>query len=559
MRLGIALAAALFASGLAVHSQPANDAFANRASLSGTNVTVSNSLAYATHELDEPLLTDVSSGQTAWWTWTPPANGIVTLSASSTSFTPLLTIYTGNELTSLTLVATNNYVSCYENCGCHWQVRPQTTFHVAKGTACQIAVDSAIVTSATYGLISTPVTNSGDGSVLFMMGLGLSWTTNVLPGSDYRMSLQLTPAPANDDFAHPIMLHGARTHIDASNAGATEESGEPNHLGNGGGSSVWYAWRAPASGRVTIATNPPPVYAPPTSGTGGLGCIDTSIDTICDPGCGSESPQIPLPEFYPVFAAYTGASVNALASAGTLSLSLDAYPHAVCFDAVQDQTYHIAFDGNQGTTGGISLYLSLAKPASNDNFWRRIRLRTIYAIATGYNAGATHQTGEPAAGANSVGKTVWWTWTAPVSGATVIDLRGSDFSFPIGVFTGGALRTLMLLTNGTGSVSFDAVTGQTYQIAVSDSAGLTGSIQLALKAPVVTLNLKRQTSRTSGNTLLQYDSQAGQRILLQRSSSNVWTNVQTVLARSSTLSFLVRPAPGANGPYYRAIVVDRKF
>src|SRR5207237_3339627 len=39
-----------------------------------------------------------------------------------------------------------------------------------------------------------------------------------------------------------------------SNVGATKESGEPNHAGNAGGHSIWYAWTAPTSGTVTIDT-----------------------------------------------------------------------------------------------------------------------------------------------------------------------------------------------------------------------------------------------------------------------------------------------------------------
>ena len=39
-----------------------------------------------------------------------------------------------------------------------------------------------------------------------------------------------------------------------SNVGATKQSGEPNIAGNVGGKSVWYAWTAPAGGRVSVNT-----------------------------------------------------------------------------------------------------------------------------------------------------------------------------------------------------------------------------------------------------------------------------------------------------------------
>src|SRR2546425_3684733 len=35
---------------------------------------------------------------------------------------------------------------------------------------------------------------------------------------------------------------------------STKESGEPNHAGNAGGSSIWYRWTAPTADPVTIDT-----------------------------------------------------------------------------------------------------------------------------------------------------------------------------------------------------------------------------------------------------------------------------------------------------------------
>jgi hypothetical protein len=49
---------------------PANDMFANRAQIVGTNATVSASNIAATSEPNEPALGISSSGHTVWWTWT---------------------------------------------------------------------------------------------------------------------------------------------------------------------------------------------------------------------------------------------------------------------------------------------------------------------------------------------------------------------------------------------------------------------------------------------------------------------------------------------------------
>src|ERR1017187_10272399 len=533
------------------------DDFANRTVIFGPDYWISGSLSNATIEGGEPFIDGISSGQTVWGTWTAPSNGIVTLSANAGTFSPLLEIYTGNDLSNLSLIASNNYLTCYEHaeCGCHWRERNQITFHVARGQAYQICVDSAIITDASW--VQQPQTW---GQYSFN-----SWavvqTTNVPVGGDVQLGLQFTPAPPNDDFVNRIKLQGSRLHFSTSNTGATKQPGEPNHLGNPGGSSVWFSWTAPASGRVTLSTNEVPAYSPPSSSDGGfgLGVITVWNGPPGPPTCGNEIDQNPPPIFYPVFAAYTGTAVNSLTSANCLPVSLDAFPNAVEFDAVKGQTYQIAFDGNMGTTGDIPLYLALTKPASNDNFKNRIKLHGIDVIATGYNAGATHEPGEPAIG-DSTGKTVWWSWTAPVGGTVSIDLSGSDYSFPVAVFAGSSLARLRMVATDSGGVTFEAVEGQTYQIAVGDDAGITGAIKLELQATIVDLPLLQTVRRPANSALLRYRASAGQVILLLCSNDGAnWQNVRTGVANRGMVEFLVRPAPAGDGPYYRAIVVDRMF
>ena len=266
-----------------------------------------------------------------------------------------------------------------------------------------------------------------------------------------------------------------------------------------------------------------------------------------------------------MFAAYTGPAVNALASPNCLPLSLEAYHHAVSFDAVKGQTYRIAFDGNLGTTGDLTLFLALTQPALNDDFANRIKVRGLYVVATGYNAGATREAGEPPPVSVSQGKSVWWSWTSPLDGTTTINLGGSDYDWlPISVFTGAALNDLQLVATGfgggsLGETSFEAVAGQTYQISVSDYEGLTGAIRMNLQAPIVELPLARTIQRSARKAILNYTATAGQVVLFQScaGAGAPWKDVRTVTARKSVVSFTASPAPAYYGPYYRAIVVDR--
>jgi hypothetical protein len=536
---------------LAAKAQPANDNFANRTVLAGGKAVVGDSLAGATTEAGEPFLPGISSGQTAWWTWNAPSNGIVSLSVSATNFSPLLTVYTGSDLPSLSLMASNNYLACYSDgeCGCHWRERSQIALHVARGQTYPIAVDSAIITDASMEIQSEPV---GDG-VLMLSSWRPSFTTNVLIGGSYQLGLEFTPAPANDDFEHAVKLSGSRLHIAASNAGATKQTGEPNHLGNPGGSSVWYSWTAPASGRVTLSTNNVPPYQPPSS-TGGSGSIDWWMNPM--PTCGDLTDQTPPPQFYPLLAAYTGTAVDTLSPANCMPMGLDAYPNAVEFDALKGQTYKIAVDGNMGTTGGITLYLALTKPASNDDFKKRIKLHGINVAATGYNAGATREAGEPLI-PGSLGKSVWWSWTAPVSGTVSLDLAGSDYSFPVAFFVGTVVSNLSMVAAGAGGVTFEAVEGQTYRIAVEDSYGLTGEVKFSLHAPVVELPLVAARGLDSSFTLLRYRASPRQVVLLQYSTDGSnWKNVRIATAQRNSVDFFVGVNLNARHPSYRAIVVD---
>ena len=563
-----ALVVASFGVSAAV-AQPANDHFADRTVISEGAAGVWGSLSNATSELGEPDVPGVSSGQTAWWSWTAPSNGVLTLSVTGMGFSPLLTAYTGNDLSALSLIASNNYVACYESvmCGCHERLRSQMTFHVARGQSYAIAADSAFVTDSAWIYQPPAPITIGDYQLISFGSWTVIQTTNVPTGGDIQLGLQFTPAPANDDFDAALPLFGNRTTVSASNAGATKQSGEPDHGGNSGGSSVWYSWTAPASGRVTLSTNQVPPYLPPswTGGDGVYGLIVYSGWWNPTPTCGKEIDQNPPPPFYPVFAAYTGSALNALASANCLPLALAAYPNAVAFDAVKGQTYRIAVDGNMGTTGNFPLCLALTQPALNDNFTNRIKLRGIYVAATGYNAGATHEASEPPPVSVSQGKSVWWSWTSPVDGTTTINLGGSDYDWlPISVFTGAALNDLQLVATGfgggsLGETSFEAVAGQTYQISVSDYEGLTGAIRMNLQAPIVELPLARTIQRSARKAILNYTAIAGQVVLFQRcaQAGAPWKDVRTVTARKPVVSFTASPAPGNSGRTYRAIVVDR--
>jgi subtilisin len=100
----------------------------------------------------------------------------------------------------------------------------------------------------------------------------------------------------------------------------------------------------------------------------------------------------------------------------------------------------------------------------------------------GINGAATRESGEPdhlPANAASLGEnSVWYKWTAPISGTVFINTCTSSFDTVLAAYTGGATFTSLTqvasdddacdAANGSGSrISFNAVAGTEYRIAVA--------------------------------------------------------------------------------------------
>ena len=130
---------------------------------------------------------------------------------------------------------------------------------------------------------------------------------------------------------------------------------------------------------------------------------------------------------------------------------------------------------------------------SNNLFANRKQLKGASVSVTGSNVGATRETGEPNIEGVSGGKSVWWTWTAAVSGRVTISTAGSSFDTTLGVYRGSSVTALTRVSSNddenagadiyTSNVSFNAVAGQAYQIAVDGYAGDAGAIRLSLEQP----------------------------------------------------------------------------
>ncbi len=194
-----------------ISNNVANDNFANRIPLTGSNFTVTGANLGASLETGEPKNAGVTGGKSVWWSWTSPFSGQASITTAGSTFDTTLGVYTGSNVNSLVAVVSNDDESGSI-------LTSNVTFSAVAGTTYQISVDG-------------------------------------YKGASGQISLAIAAINVpNNNFANRIPLTGSNITVTGSNIGASLESGEPNNAGVTGGKSVWWSWTAPAAGPVTMNT-----------------------------------------------------------------------------------------------------------------------------------------------------------------------------------------------------------------------------------------------------------------------------------------------------------------
>ena len=187
---------------------PANDSMAEAAVLEGTSVSVPGSTLGASHEPGEPFPSE-NLFNTVWWRWKAPADGDLQLTLRGLRINHSVAMFRGSTPQAGTFLLSGS-VSASEV--------PNVLFlRVAAGETYQILV------GPTEGV-----------------------------GQSFILDLWMRLRPANDDFAQRQRVEGTQWTVEGANWLSTREFREPLHHGRFGGRSVWYAWRAPADGDVTL-------------------------------------------------------------------------------------------------------------------------------------------------------------------------------------------------------------------------------------------------------------------------------------------------------------------
>lgn len=134
----------------------------------------------------------------------------------------------------------------------------------------------------------------------------------------------------------------------------------------------------------------------------------------------------------------------------------------------------------------IKITIQAQTKPRNDDFAGRTVIGAVPASVRGSNANASKQEGEPEHETIG-GSSVWFSWTAPSSGAFTISTAGSEIDTLLSVYTGTELSKLKRIagndddkTDRTSKVVINAVAGTTYQIAVDGYRGASGNYKLTI-------------------------------------------------------------------------------
>ena len=216
--------------------------------------------------------------------------------------------------------------------------------------------------------------------------------------------------------------------------------------------------------------------------------------------------------------------------------------------------YSVRVSNAASATNGAPFALTvLPVPPVNDDFSNRISVPGLANTMSGYNFGATRETGEPSHANYGGSRSVWWAWSPPRSGAARLNAQGTTFGPIIAVYTGGSISALSPVASGVlvTQIDFAAVGGVSYAIAFDGYLGGTGNIQftLGMLAPVI----DSPVFVPGGAIQMTFTGLPGSTYVLQTSTNlAVWLPVETItLPPSGLITFTHYPPPNNRAGFYR--------
>jgi len=551
---------------------PFTDAMNDANTITGLSGVGSGSNVGATREAGEPNHAGKRGAHSVWLTWSPGLlGGVATFETAGSSFDTLLAVYTGDSVSGLTLVASNDDVN---NCddpanGFHtskvrFNARGGTVYHIVvdgfEGDAGDIVLgwdvnllegllslvnilptvtvglpgDNLTLTASVQGLnlvsyqwylncqpipnatqniltitdlqaskvgnytvrvrdlltggetLSDPVNiqiNVVDGRTVDVSALDKFSETadsvrNAPAGNPARpQKASLGPSPIRKLSGGPV--RGYRGTQVFSTVGATKDPGEPNHCGEAGGASVWYAYQPPDNGLLILDTDGSDFDTVMAVYTGPGTDFASLVPVTCDNNSGA----------------------NGLTS-------------KVMFQVTRDTVYYIAVDGVGGATGTAELdyYLGVAPVITQQTLTHTVPPGSDVTLTVAVS-------GNPAPACQ-------WKF-----GQTTLD---------------GATNSSLTITN------FQSANQGYYWMVANNFAGTayTGAITLLLDSP---LRLDSFTSGGSGCSM-RLIGQTNATYVIQRTSDfTYWTSLTTNTVPNGIWYFIDQGGVWCGTSFYRAL------
>jgi hypothetical protein len=283
--LVLALLAAALLAPAALAAPPANDSWTAPAAIAGAVGSVAGTTVGATAdpgEVDERGHAVPAGWSSVWYRWQAPSDGVVEFDTFGAGLGSMLTILYRQQ------PGPGTFLPAPEPVGLGGVGR----YRVTAGTVYLVAVVSPAVLQQT------------------------TTTTSWL----------LHPVPPNDRFAEAEALAGGTGTTDGTTWASTVEPGEPAPSGTSPDGTVWYSWRAPATGAARITVTP------------GFGRSSAQQVTV-----------------------FTGDAISSLVSLGTdgtgvIGLDVGSSGGQVDFSAQGGTTYLVQVTVNAGLVAGIPAF-----------------------------------------------------------------------------------------------------------------------------------------------------------------------------------------------------------